>query len=453
MLTDKIHVKSISAETKMVGKCHRFIEQCFPLFTYNLGLNKYELLPDHNEIHPRLISVLLIGVLFLLDIQFCLAKEKRLALVIGNAEYEVSPLANPTNDAMDLSSSLRELGFEVLEHTNLSRREMRRAVREFGRQLKQVDIGLFYFAGHGVQVDGENYLLPVNYDIQEKYEVPDEALAASTVLRAMESAENALNIVILDACRNDPFESAFRSAIGGLARMNAPSGSLVAYATAPGRTAADGAGRNGVYTGQLLKLLKQPGLTIEQVFKRVRVNVEQITGGKQIPWEESSLKGDFYFNLGAPEAPENAQAEASGNSLELAFWDTVKDSKNPEEIASYLQTYPTGVFASLASARINALKLRIGEQALSVSIEGPATTPLNKKSFFTIHSSNAVRAKWSIGGFTDGWIDVNPIVDGHQIYVEPTDRSRLGDWFTLVLTIYDDQGKKKKAKKRFRISK
>lgn len=221
--------------------------------------------------------------------------EKRIALVIGNANYRDAPLTNPVNDALDISEALKKTGFEVEYHTNIDRRQMREAIRSFGEKLRKADIGLFYFAGHGIQIKGRNYLIPLAVDVHAADEVQDESIDTSAVLRKMESAGNAVNIVILDACRNNPFARSFRSLESGLARMDGPVGSFIAYATAPGSVAADGSGRNGVYTGQLLEALRQPGLTIEQTFKRVRNGVKNVTAGQQIPWESSSLMGEFVF--------------------------------------------------------------------------------------------------------------------------------------------------------------
>ncbi len=219
----------------------------------------------------------------------------RTALVIGNSTYSFSPLINPANDATDMAKSLRELDFDVAEYINLDRVGMRMAIREFGVKLKKGGVGLFFYAGHGIQVKGKNYLIPVNSDITSEDEVVDESIDANMVLRKMESAGNDFNIVIMDACRNNPFARSFRSSEQGLARMEGPVGSIIAYSTAPGSTAADGTGRNGLYTSFLLKAMKGEGLAIEEVFKKVRNNVRAETKGKQIPWESSSLTGHFQF--------------------------------------------------------------------------------------------------------------------------------------------------------------
>jgi TPR repeat protein len=223
--------------------------------------------------------------------------EKRFALVIGNSQYSSSPLKNPVNDARDIASTLRSFGFDVALHENTSYKDMRRAIIEFGNRLRDSGVGVFYYAGHGLQVNGRNYMVPVDAVIQGDAEVAVEAVDVDNILSRMETARNRLNIVILDACRDDPFTRSFRSPVQGLASIDAPIGTLIAYATAPGRVAQDasGEGANGLYTSELLKAIKIPGLRIEDVFKRVRQEVVKKTEGKQVPWEASSLTGDFSF--------------------------------------------------------------------------------------------------------------------------------------------------------------
>ncbi len=219
------------------------------------------------------------------------------ALLIGNSDYADAPLANPVNDARDLSKVLEGLGFVVTTKLNASQSEMKRSVREFSDKLKESGgIGLFYFAGHGVQTKGRNYLIPTGTDIRREYEVPDQSVDANLVLDAFEYAGNRLNVMILDACRNNPYARKFRSLGAGLSRMDAPSGVLIAFSTKPDSVAADGTDGNGLYTKHLLTALQTPGLSIEGVFKRVRELVEKESDGLQSPREESALKGaDFYF--------------------------------------------------------------------------------------------------------------------------------------------------------------
>jgi len=223
--------------------------------------------------------------------------QRRIALVIGNSMYKVSPLKNPANDAAIMAKTLRGFGFAVDERINLGMKEMEQAIEAFGHKIKQGGVGLFYYAGHGMQVNGENYLLPVDANIEGEAEVRYKAVNAGLVLAKMDMANNGMNIVILDACRNNPFARSFRSSNTGLATMDAPSGTIIAYATSPGKVASDGSGANGLYTSLLVRSMQKPGTKIEDVFKQVRTSVRQETGGEQIPWESSSLEGDFYFKL------------------------------------------------------------------------------------------------------------------------------------------------------------
>jgi tetratricopeptide (TPR) repeat protein len=230
--------------------------------------------------------------------------EKRYALVIGNSNYgkEIGILKNPLNDATDVASELRKSNFEVQLITNATYVQMREAMRKFHEQLTSgpmdQTVGLFYYAGHGVAFQDENYLVPV--DAEVKYE--DDIIrmcfpVQRMVLANMERSNSRMNIVILDACRNNPFPATTRSVSNGLGEMKRARGSFIAYATAPGSVASDGTGRNGLYTQELLKALRKPGLTIEQVFKDVRMNVLRLSGEKQYTWDSSNIIGEFYFKF------------------------------------------------------------------------------------------------------------------------------------------------------------
>jgi len=227
------------------------------------------------------------------------ANEKRTALVIGNGGYNNGPLRNPVNDAESMAQSLKALGFDVMLHTDISQRDMKIAIRDFGKAIDQKGgIGLFYFAGHGMQVNGNNYLIPIGAQIERELDVELESVELYRVMGEMEDADNRMNIVILDACRNNPYTRALRSRTGeGLNITAAPSGTFIAFATAPGSVAADGTGENGLYTQELLNALTVPGLKIEDVFKKVRTQVRIKSNGAQIPWENSSIEGDFYFKV------------------------------------------------------------------------------------------------------------------------------------------------------------
>jgi hypothetical protein len=235
--------------------------------------------------------------------------EQRIALVIGNGQYKDAPLLNPVNDAQAIAKALSRSGFKVMLKENVGRAEMQVAFREFGDALRKGGVGLFYFAGHGVQVKGRNFLIPVDADIQREDEVAYNSVDANQVLDKMEAANNRLNIVILDACRNNPFARTFRSSGAGLAQMDAPVGTFIAFATAPGSVASDGQGRNGLYTQHLLRAMLRPGVKIEDVFKDVRAGVRRDSNGRQVPWENTSLEGDFVF-VPKPAAPPAAAVAA-----------------------------------------------------------------------------------------------------------------------------------------------
>ena len=231
----------------------------------------------------------------------------RVALVIGNGDYLAGPLKNTVNDARSMARALRSTGFEVLLKENLSNKdEMKRAIREFGAKLEPGGTALLFYSGHGIQVNGFNYLIPVNALINIQEEVEYECVDVGFVLAYMENAGTDVNIVILDACRNNPFARTFRDASQGLIGMTAPTGTILAFSTAPGSVASDGDGVNGLYTQELLKQINTPGQKVEDVFKNVRRNVVQYSNGAQTPWESSSLIGDFYFS-GPVQGPGNAE--------------------------------------------------------------------------------------------------------------------------------------------------
>jgi hypothetical protein len=220
---------------------------------------------------------------------------KRVALVIGNANYRFAPLNNPVNDAQDMRQALRELGFEVIYRENASQQSMEEAIGLFRQKLAPNTVGLFFFSGHGAQVGGDNFLIPIGITELTPSNLKYKSVHAGYVLSEMEQAGNTTNIIILDACRNNPLKRGFKAVQRGLARMDSIDGSLIAYATSPGNVARDGIGRNSPYTESLLKFMRQKGLLIEQMFKQVRIAVKQKTGNQQTPWESSSLTQDFYF--------------------------------------------------------------------------------------------------------------------------------------------------------------
>jgi len=225
--------------------------------------------------------------------------QNRLALVVGNKNYtSATSLRNPINDANDVSSALRELGFTVITRTDLDLDELRYEIDEFGERLKSYDVGLFYYSGHGIQANGVNYLLPTDADPDTERQVEYQAVKMNRVLGNMDAYTNKTNIIILDACRDNPFTKSWtRSANDkGFKVASAPSGTLIAYSAAPGTTASDGVGRNGLYTGVLLTHIKKANVSINDMFIDVRSEMRRRYGSKQTPWESSSLTGRFYFN-------------------------------------------------------------------------------------------------------------------------------------------------------------
>jgi len=243
---------------------------------------------------PIRIFLILFFLVLIYPSSLIAATEQRIALVIGNSAYSSGPLKNPVNDATDMAAALKRAGFTVTLKKDANLQEMVETIEEFGNTLKKGGVGLFYYAGHGVQVNSVNYLLPISARINKESDVRFQAVDAGRVLAEMENANNGLNIVVLDACRDNPFGKSFRSASRGLAIVaNAPSGTFISYSTGAGQVARDGEGKNSPYTKALLENLTKPGLSISKVFMNVRSKVKKETG--QVPWELSSLEADFFF--------------------------------------------------------------------------------------------------------------------------------------------------------------
>ncbi len=286
------------------------------------------------------------------DAQALPGAESRVALVIGNAAYREAPLKNPVNDARSVGARLRELGFDVVLRENATRKTMGDALAEFTRKLAPGGVALVYYAGHGVQVRGRNYLIPVDMTLQSETDLRFQAVDVSALTDELDLGQSRVSFLLLDACRNNPFERKLRGAGRGLAAVDAARGTLISYATAPGSVAADGDGANGVYTEALLRALSLPGLKAEEVFKRVRIDVAAMTGDRQIPWESSSLTGDFVFNS-AGAAPAAAAAAAD---REVVFWQSIQSSRRASDYEAYLSRYPQGEFAPLARGRLAELQ-------------------------------------------------------------------------------------------------
>ena len=287
---------------------------------------------------------------------------RKVALVIGNAEYQATgKLKNPVNDAKAMARTLNQLGFDVLTATDCSKQRMEELVSEFGQRLRDggsETVGLFYYAGHGMQIKGVNYLIPVEAQIKSEADVRYRSMEVDYVLGQMEDAGNRVNLVILDACRDNPYGRGFRSSQQGLAQVNAPKGTLIAYATAPGKTASDGTGDNGLYTAELLKAIQTPGLSVLDVFTEVGAQVDKRSNGQQTPWQSSSLTGRYYFVNGESGTQPDDRLSPAGASAdrETSFWNSIQSSTDVEDYRAYLKKYPNGEFADLARNRINRME-------------------------------------------------------------------------------------------------
>ncbi len=303
--------------------------------------------------------------------------EKRIALIIGNSTYAHSgELENPANDAELIASGLRRAGFDVTIEINADLKAMKAAFRAYANKLKAAgkdSVGFFYYAGHGTQVKGVNYLLPVEANIESESQVESEAVSASGLLAQLEGAGNKMNFVILDSCRNNPFKRGYRAQVRGLAPMHAPPSTLIGYSTQPGNVAYDGASGYSPYAIALHRAIRLPGQTVETAFKQARSEVNETTDGKQIPWEESSLFTDFYFFKNKPKEPIAAPRwDGKAFAAEASLWKDIRTSRDPGAFRSYLKKHPAGTFSLLANERIERLaELAASKPATPASQDAP----------------------------------------------------------------------------------
>jgi hypothetical protein len=281
----------------------------------------------------------------------------RVALVIGNAAYASAPLANPINDARAMSETLKGMGFSVVEVRDAKKAEIEQAIVQVRDQLRERrGVGLLYYAGHGLQLDWRNYMVPVDARLSSAADVRQHAVDVQQVVDAFKSAGNTTNIVVLDACRDNPFAG---TASGkGLAQMDAPPGTFLAFATAPGNVAEDGDARsgNGLYTRHLVKAMKEPGARIEDVFKRVRYQVRRQSEGRQIPWEATSLEDDFYFDGAQARMHLDERRRQQAFDAEKADWDRIARSTRADDFYAFLEKHPNGTFSEVAASRIERLQ-------------------------------------------------------------------------------------------------
>jgi uncharacterized caspase-like protein/peptidoglycan hydrolase-like protein with peptidoglycan-binding domain len=296
--------------------------------------------------------------------------EKRVAFVVGNGTYKnVAPLPNPSVDAKAMASALRNVGFEVVEGSNLTRDKMTERLLDFGKKAQGADVALFFYAGHGIAISGTNYLLPIDADIKSEMDVKLGAAINIDLTLEQTMGDAKVKLVFLDACRDNPFAAKIKSNAAtrsvnvqtGLAEMKSGEGTLIAFATGPGQTALDGQeGSNSPFTRALLANLTQPGMEIQQAMTKVRAQVNAETNKGQLPWGHTNLIGAVYLNgapaPGAVAAATPAAGASKASDVELEFWRSIKDSNKPEELNAYLTSYPNGQFRSLALSRIASLE-------------------------------------------------------------------------------------------------
>jgi uncharacterized caspase-like protein len=281
------------------------------------------------------------------------ADPSRLALIIGNSSYRDAPLVNPANDARAVGELFTRAGFTVDSRLNATRVDMMAAIERFGAAVRRTETKLvvFYYAGHGAQLDWRNYLLPVDAVVQKQEDMKQHCVDLSLLLGQFSAAKDKTFVVILDACRNNPFGSAYRPEHKGLSQFDAPVGSLLAYATSPGNVASDGEGQNGLYTENLVRELGKRNTRIEDALKRVRLNVRLASHGEQIPWETTSLEGDiFIFSEGQKKLSESELEQLV--EADVTEWARIKSSKKIDDWVSYLRTFPNGRFAEIAQMRL-----------------------------------------------------------------------------------------------------
>jgi uncharacterized caspase-like protein len=310
--------------------------------------------------------------------------EKRVAFVVGNGAYKnVAQLPNPPVDAKAMAGVLRNVGFDVVEGTNLTRDAMTERLLEFGKKAQGADVAVFFYAGHGIAISGTNYLLPIDADIKSEMDVKLGAAINIDLTLDQTMSDAKVKLVFLDACRDNPFAAKIKSnatrsvsVASGLAEMKSGEGTLIAFATGPGQTALDGQeGTNSPFTRALIAHITEPGMEIQQAMTEVRAQVNEETNKGQLPWGHTNLIGAVYLNPAAPpvanaaapsgSTPAAVATTAGGSDVELEFWRSVKESNKPEELNAYLTNYPNGQFKSLALARIASLE------------NGPSTTTRN----------------------------------------------------------------------------
>ena len=308
--------------------------------------------------------------LLALDPAFAAPDPSRVALIVGNAAYQQAPLLNPTNDAAAMRDLFTSAGFTTDSLLNAKRTDLLAAIDRFTNAVQKSETkqALFYYAGHGAQLDWRNYLLPVDIAVKTPEDVKNHCVDLGLILGRLSKLKDKTFIIILDACRDDPFKGAYRPEQKGLSQFDAPVGSLLAYATSPGNVAADGNGKNGLYTEHLVRELSNRSAKIEDALKRVRLNVRLGSNGEQIPWETTSLESDiFIFSDGYKKLSE-AEMERLLEA-EMEAWARVKNSRKADDWIAYLKDYPNGRFAEIAQNKLTRL---LGELRNTAVVAAPA---------------------------------------------------------------------------------
>jgi peptidoglycan hydrolase-like protein with peptidoglycan-binding domain len=358
--------------------------QAFPVFCDQTFCSQY--FHSTKGFQMRYLTVI-VSLICMLSTADAARADRRIAFVVGNGAYKnVAQLPNPPIDAKAMAGVLRNVGFEVVEGTNLTRDKMTEKLLEFGKKAQGADVAVFFYAGHGIAISGTNYLLPIDADIKSEMDVKLGAAINIDLTLDQTMSDAKVKLVFLDACRDNPFAAKIKSnastrsvSVGsGLAEMKSGEGTLIAFATGPGQTALDGQeGTNSPFTRALIAHITTPGVEIQQAMTEVRAQVNEETNKGQLPWGHTNLIGSVYLNPAATPAPGAAAAgpassapaqvasNSSGNDIELEFWRSVKESNKPEELNAYLSNYPNGQFKSLALARIASLE------------NGPSTTTRN----------------------------------------------------------------------------
>lgn len=332
----------------------------------------------------------------------------RIALVIGNERYAQAPLRGAANDARGMAALLRKAGFTVTLAVDATREQMLRAIESLGKVLaaSRTEIVLFYYAGHAAQLDWRNYLLPVDGEVQSAGDVRKQCVDLGSVLGQFSRFKRTAGVIILDACRDDPFGQRYRPQLKGLSQYDAPAGTLLAFATSPGRVAVELPGsKHGLYTEHLLRELAIPGVRLEDALKRVRLNVRLASRGAQIPWESTSLESDIYLLAARKLSAADLERQLRE---ELTLWSKIKESQRIEDWVSYLRQFPNGRFAEVGQFRLSRL-IGVGaertpnsapvskSQALRLGPGIPVPNRLQRPANPNSAGSYAFQPTWSVG--------------------------------------------------------